>query len=339
MSTESMAGIIVVVVLAALIGVIFLGDLLGQTEEETQNRALIDSEEDMMKLVLYDAMIAYGCSVGGQLDDTDGDKYWGDWQSMKNLETSPEGEVDFEPLNKSMPRKFEGLPCYGTGATLPGTGNLGQEIGPYSKEWRDDQEGIYSRIRFKINGSFDLPNCFVHYTQDTLPTGSTSDMYEVNAPNQVTNSWFLVTEEDEESAFHRGGAGVGSGSLGMEDIDCEEIANPGSTEDSGYGPIMTLTVIDDHTGGLPHPSGSSQSPNGNIGDAVGVDFFQPDPSHVQGHEFPEGTTGYVQTNVGCDSNYPPIYSPQNTPGSSELEATGDICANTMHPYIMVTQIP
>lgn len=337
MSSNSVVGIVLVMVLAALIGSIFIGDVLGQVEDEGSNQVVISSPEEMMKLVLYDSMIAYNCGGGG-MRDVDNDLYWGSWEDMKGIWENPGiGQIEFDDLNNSMPTVFEGLPCYGSETTLPTTGGTAANLpnSPIKKQFKDDQEGKYSKIEFKTNDSIELPSCFVHWTKDDFPTGP-GDMYEAVGNNQVTNSWFLVTDENQLSAFHRGGAGIGSGRINMH-TSCEHIAD-GGDDSEGYGPIMTLTVIDDHTSGLNELA--TVTPSAIIGDESPGGHFDPNPDpELKRFEFPEGTTGFVQSNIGCQAGSAP-YSIGNLPGKgdTELESKSKVCQNSIHPSIVITNV-
>jgi len=357
--TESTLGIAVIVFVGGLVALTSFG-VLDMLRDDTRTHAQIDNKEEMMKLVLYDSMIAYNCKTGGNLDDpngNDGDLYWGSWSKLRGIWKNPAlGEITFDELNKSMPINYRGMPCYATESTLPvGSGGVAQETSLAGKEWKDDQHGKRSRIKFEANSSFTLPHCFTHYTQDTFPSphGGTGDMYERISGDQVTDSWFLVTDEQEKSAFHKGGAGQGTSDIDMH-YNCEEIANSG-TKDNGSGPIMTVNLIDSHLvsdlplvsahspktmgGGLPQPSDTD------IADFTGgFDFFEAyssspdDPRPLKEYEFLEGTKGYVQTNIGCNPGSPP-YALSNSPGQTTGEITDKgKCANTLHPFIVITKL-
>jgi len=366
--SSSIVGIAAVFIFAALIGLIFIGQILGMVDDQKRTHAIIDSDQEMMKLVLYDSMIAYTCDEGGNWDGVrgkGGQRHWGSWKELRGIWTNPLGEIEFDELNQSMPFRYKGMPCRGTASNLPLSGGKLQATGITGQEWVDDQEGQYSRIKFKINESVSspvtLPHCFTHFTEDTFPdhTAGTGDMYEHLSGNQITSSWFLVTAEDEKSAFHIGGAGQSTSEIDIH-YDCTQIAKPGAAKkDEGNGPIMSVNVIDNHVGGLPLSStetpfmmgGGVQSNDDDIAHfapPIDVDFFKAytstpphddDPRPLREYEFPAGTRGYVQTNIGCDAGSAP-YTLTNQPGISDSEITDNgNCANNLHPFIVITEIP
>lgn len=338
MSSNSVVGIVLVVVLAALIGSIFIGDVLGQVEDEGSNQVVISSQEEMMKLILYDSMIAYGCDVGGELD-IDGDKFWGDWNAMQTYASDIPGNprIYFGDLNSSMPTKFQGLPCYGTGSTLPGTGTKLSNTKLASKQWRDDQEGKYSKIEFKINDSdsstdIEIPKCFVHFTHDNgITSGSLGWQYEARDPDEVTNSWFFMSKQDQPSIHDRGEA------IGLSDntIQCTTITDTAvkkSPSDNNAGPAMNVEVLDDNVG--------EDLSNGGTDNIESSNFWPSNPIQINKFNFPKGTTGYIQTNVGCTSINSP-HSISDTPGVADKEIKGDggTCDNKLHPFIVITSVP
>jgi len=344
MSSNSVVGIVLVVVLAALIGSIFIGDVLGQVEDEGSSQVVISSQEEMMKLILYDAMIAYGCDVGGNLD-LNNNKFWGDWETMETYASNDPSnpKIYFGDLNSSMPSKFEGLPCYGTGSTLPGTGTKLSNTKLASKEWRDDQEGKYSKIEFKINDSdigpgpspVNLPDCFVHHTASspgnvpTRPSIPNVEQYESrDETSEVTNSWFFMSNHDQNSVFNRGqGFGV--------DHSCERIINSGSknpNSDNDHGPAMNVIVIDETV--------STDTNTGGTTTVDGGSSWSPSSIEISSFEFSPGTTGYIQTNTGCTSVTAP-HSISDSPGIPDKEIKGDggTCDNKLHPFIVITSVP
>ena len=337
MSSESIVGIALVVILGAIIGAIFIGQTMGLIGEETQNRVIIDSDKEMMKLILYDSMIAYGCDVGGHISDVPPtSKFWGDWKTMRD-KYAPSHPIDFDELNSSMPLKFRGLPCYGTGSTLPGTGDIETQLpySPYSKELRDDQEGKYSKIKFEINDSDNsnpvtLPKCFVHYTEDN-GVGGFGPQYITKSGDQVTNSWFLMSDKNQDSVFNKG-SGWGNIDIGCETITNSGPVNPSSNKDDG--PAMNVNVLD---GGVGDDLSTGQSESVDTGDFSGVTST----SSIEAvkFEFPKGTKGYIQTNTGCSSQEAaPQHTVENTPGLSDKEVNSDVCDNRLHPYIVITKV-
>ncbi len=348
MSSNSVVGIVLVVVLAALIGSIFIGDVLGQVDDEGSNQVVISSQEEMMKLILYDAMIAYGCDVGGNMD-LNGDKFWGDWKTMETYaDPGNPDRINFQDLNSSMPKKFEGLPCYGTGSTLPGTGTAASNTAYISKEWRDDQEGKYSKIEFKINDSnsasdITLPKCFVHHTASnptTIGHRPGSDQYETrDQDSEVTNSWFLMSEQQTQDSVFLRGQGWTQSSLNCKTINPnspptvtpEVKVSTTQRKKWNHGPAMNVEVLDDNVG-VDLSTGTS-SPITGVGDfASDID--------ITDFEFKKGTTGYIQTNTGCTSVTAP-HSIADTPGVSDKEIKGDggTCDNKLHPFIVITSVP
>ncbi|NMJ92646.1 hypothetical protein GLT81_00105 [Nanohaloarchaea archaeon] len=320
--------LILVVVVGAIIGAIFLGNILSAVQGESGKQAEINSTSQMQKLILYDAMIAYGCDVGGQISDTPPtSKFWGDWETMNKYADDP-GTINFDELNASMPRVFKGLPCYGTGSTLPDTGTAIQQRTSVSKEWRDDQEGRYSRIMFETTDDVTLPKCFVHYTADTpveVEKGIVGQYHKRDADTEVTNSWFLMSKQNEHSVYKPGPDD------GL-DIDCERIAdsntvNPDDGSVVANGPAMNVEVLDDTVQQLHTSSGQ---------EVTHPDF---DPNiDAYKFELPEGTKGYVQTNTGC-VNQNPIHSRADPPGKANKEFKSDTCDNKLHPFIVITSTP
>jgi hypothetical protein len=336
--------LILVVVVGAIIGAIFLGNILSAVQGESGKQAVISDQKEMKKLILYDAMIAYGCDVGGWLD-ANGDKYWGDRDALMEYAGPGSGRISFEDLNSSMPRVFKGLPCYGTGSTLPGTGTYAEnnQYIPVSKEWRDDQEGKYSRIRFKINESISspirLPKCFIHDTAsppNDVGSGISGDQYENrDQDTEVTNSWFMMSEQDQHSVFLNGKGWGPSTSF-----DCAQIKDNSATKQpqksnpqdgrTHGGPAMNVEVLDDTTGASLSVGGTTTVQSG----PGSVDRFI-DDIEITAFEFEAGTTGYVQTNVGC-TNQNPTHSIADPPGLSDKEIKSDECDNKLHPFIVIT---
>ena len=319
--------LILVVVVGAIIGAIFLGNILSAVQGESGKQAEINSTSQMQKLILYDAMIAYGCDVGGQISDTPPtSKYWGDWETMKKYADDP-GTINFDELNASMPRVFKGLPCYGTGSTLPETGTAIQTETSVSKEWRDEQEGRYSRIMFETTDDVTLPKCFVHYTyanpvrvSNNLP----GQYHSRDEDTEVTNSWFLMSKQNEHSVYKPGPSSSAN-------INCERIAGSGSKNlknDVSNGPAMNVEVLDDTVQQLHTSSGQSASSQN----------FEPNSIDAYEFELPKGTKGYVQTNTGC-VNQNPIHSRADPPGKANKEFKSDTCDNKLHPFIVITSTP
>jgi len=334
LSSSSVIGIILVIVSAGLVGTIFVGGVAGDVGEETNQRVSIGEKEDLMKLILYDSMIAYGCDEGGHLDDN-GDKFWGDWATMKKY-TQKADTINFTTINSSMPGVFEGLPCYGTGSTLPNTGSTATKIpgSPLSKEWRDDQEGIHSKIKFEINSTInDFPMCFVHHTR-SKPTdvgGGFYPQYEQRNPDEVTNSWFLMSNQSETSV-HDAAEGWASTSISCETINPAKPGtvdpnNPPLGEDNwDHGPAMNVEVLSGYIG--------ADLTTGSPSTVSSSDFTS--NIEITEYKFEEGTKGYVQTNIGCSGTNGP-HSISDLPGISGEEIYDDVCDNKLHPFIVITK--
>jgi hypothetical protein len=314
-SVAMVAIVLAVILMLAISG--FFGFI---KDAEKQTRVHLDDEDEMMKLIMYDSMIAYGCNVGGWLD-IDGDKFWGSWSDMKEWGSDPTTPLSFQDLNESMPRKFKNLPCYGTGSTLPGTGSWQQNFGPWSKEWRDDQEGRDSRIKFRVNDTFRMPMCFFHRTYPEVEGGVASDQYEKAGDGEVSNSQFFITDNQHRTVFKKAhGANLGG------TYSCESVTGSHSGVDklTGAGINMNVNVIATSAGSY---SGVGATHDGT---------FKGHDIEMKSYEFPEGTVGYVQTNTGCSERSPP-YFPDDKPGLSYKETGADHCDNRLHPMIVVTR--
>ena len=331
-SIQAITGIVGVLIISAIIGLGFIAGVADSVQAETNRQVEIENKTMMMKLILYDSMIAYGCEVGGHIsDDGFNSRYWGTHKDLMNYARDNDNTISFSSLNASMPRSFKGLPCTGVGFTLPETGGPLQDSTPVSKEWRDDQEGKPSRIKFKIEKDITLPKCFVHYTADLQgvdvgsgPTGQ----YTNRGQGEVTNSWFLMSNNEQHSVFKPGPKSIGS-------VNCEtmnpdapnSIRNPSS--DVEDGPAMNVEVLDTTVGeNLETSSSGSVSASGPFLESI----------DISGFKFEKGTTGFVQTNTGCKSQNP-AHSISDTPGMSGREFKSDTCDNKLHPFIAITSTP
>jgi hypothetical protein len=161
--TQSEVSNVTLIVLAFLIGgvvLIFITTGLGQAEAKSANRVQIDDRDTLYQLIMYDSLIAHVCdgSVAAGALDNSGSRMYDDWESYKQLWEQHDGSIQgpsggaslFDSLNQTFPRPD--LDCYGTGTTI-GAKSIGNMIDPTSKEWRNDQEGQYSRVRFTVNGT------------------------------------------------------------------------------------------------------------------------------------------------------------------------------------------
>lgn len=346
-SSDSMTGIILILLLAAIIGAIFISGILNDTGDKLDNRVSVGSQDVMMKLIMYDSMIAYGCSTGGWLDSgsiAGTDKYWGDWDRWKDGGTVGPGsnKLSWDDLNSSMPRKYEGLPCYGTGSTLPGTGNTVQNLpgSPISKEWRDDQEGRYSRIKFYINtstgspgsGSITIPSCFGHNVYDNPENIRGTAIYAQyeEGSGKMSNSIYLMTDNQGKTGF-KPEEGLKNGYT----PSCHEIVPGSTTSNSGFlqnGAAMNVNVILgpgitwSDPGIDKNSAGSGNYLNGGSFDKFDITF-------------PEGTRGYIQTNTGCDEWATMGGYQQDDPPAQNMEVGPDHCDNKVHPFIVITHVP
>ncbi len=344
-SSDSMTGIILILLLAAIIGAVFISGILNDTGDKLDNRVEVGSQDVMMKLIMYDSMIAYGCSTGGWLDSgsvAGTDKYWGDWERWKTRgEPANSNPLDWSNLNSSMPRKYEGLPCYGTGSTLPGTGNTVQNIpgSPISKEWRDDQEGRYSRIKFYVNtstgspgsGSITIPSCFGHNVYDDgITPGGIYEQYEAGS-GQMSNSIYLMADNQQETGFKpENGINTGGTNPSCYQITQDSYNSGGNFLNNGaamnvnviLGPGITWSdpVID-----------KSSTDTGDFLNGGSFDIFD--------ITFPEGTKGYIQTNTGCDEWATMGGYQQDDPPAQNMEVGPDHCDNKVHPFIVITHVP
>jgi hypothetical protein len=172
----------------------------------------------------------------------------------------------------------------------------------------------------------EIPKCFVHYTVDApvpVPSGIHGQYHKRDKDTEVTNSWFLMSKQNEHSV-HK------SGPKSKANINCERITGSGPPKnlknDVSNGPAMNVEVLDDTVQQLHTSSGQSVS-SGNFEHDIDAYEF----------ELPVGTKGYVQTNTGC-VNQNPIHSRADPPGESDKEFKSDTCDNKLHPFIVITSI-
>jgi hypothetical protein len=144
------------IVMAFIVGGVVLAFVvMGTDKAESQagNRVQINNLETLNQLIMYNSLIAHVCddSVAAGALDNSGSRMYDSWMSYKKVWKMASTNTDdglFSDLNRSYPRPD--LNCYGTGTTF-GSLSIGNKVDPTSKEWRNDQEGKFSRIKFVVN--------------------------------------------------------------------------------------------------------------------------------------------------------------------------------------------
>lgn len=346
-------------------------------QEELRGGVQIDNKHAFYQLVMYDSLIAYNCddtAAAGLLDGT-GDKHWDDWKTYKMAAAKAQenpgniGNFRFTELNNS----FGGnqLRCYGTGTSIGGKG-ISEAINPSSREWRNDQEGEHSRIRFTINGTptgqdhfwvgpcfwFDQPantNSLAVPGDSDNPDKGWSNHPEVSGG--ITDMAYYFTDSSEVNHFdywvdNKGCQSTNNWESSSHRYEFRRGGNTnshfGSTGMTG-GPLLTVTMI--NNAGI---SSLVQEDIDNVqsnGDVPG-----PDNSHtIETSRFKlcKGTRGYIQTNTGYTTEYDYVaddYDYINTPageyGPSGFDQPGhpdkekfsdqnDNEDNSLHPFIVI----
>lgn len=243
--TQSEVSNIVMIVMAFLVGgvvLVFIATGTSKAESEASNRVQIDNQDTLYQLIMYDTLIAHVCddSVNSGALDNSGSRMYDSWKSYRDLWETYDSSISapasgttstslFDGLNKTFPRPE--LSCFGTGTTVGAT-SVGSYVDPTSKEWRNDQEGKYSKIPFTINSTEDFKG-FGNPAGDPVwvgpcfwfdqPKDSQAGGFSLGSPRDspgdgkygTTDASFYFTKPDHQNFYFRywgGFAGVG-GSL------------------------------------------------------------------------------------------------------------------------------
>ena len=296
-------------------------------QQELRGGVQIDDPRAMYQLIMYDALIAYQCdpSAGGNLDNT-GNNDWASWQTYKRAADASAGDsfgaphaFTFQDLNESF--RGDELNCYGTETSIGGRG-VYEAVHPSSREWRNDQEGEHSRIRWTVNSSspIELKEC-IFFDQSknmggTVPApahnpgkgwgeGGITDMVFYMVDNTVTNTHdYRVVDERlvEQPDCHKIGFNLKGGGSYSE------------TSPSGYlhANFLTVNFISDDgaaTYSETWGSGTTVSPpntDGTYGNQIRGPDVWADHSDINLKKFKlcPGARGYIQTNTGWTDNDP-----------------------------------
>lgn len=135
-SITVLAGAAITLSVAALVGIAIIPQALDAKPEAT-GRLNISSSQQLQQLVVYDNIIAHYCG-NSSINGKDGWKkvYFNHKEDFSELETA------FRDAGRE-------LECKGSDFTLPGTGTTPDNT-IQSKKWRNDQDGIHSRVEFMV---------------------------------------------------------------------------------------------------------------------------------------------------------------------------------------------
>ncbi|MEE6209037.1 hypothetical protein U3A55_02545 [Salarchaeum sp. III] len=309
----------------------------------------------MTQFIMYTTYSAYQCTpeAGGFEKGTTfgGGTYWGSWTEVRD-QTNRHG--DFEKLNASYGGKE--LNCYGVENKLPLSQGAWEEVEEGIREddfWINDQEGEYSKRQFTITEKNSGPQgvqlgpCvayneessgvsvdFTFYvTDETVP--NIIRYYHTGTNNPVDpNRGLGMTEVNDFQ---------GGSSLSPSDCMFPDDGYAGLTDE---GPIGTLTVIG-ADGALQRST--EVDAFGEVDNLIGGGDGW-DNRDVKEWKLCPGTKGYIQVNTGKNSNeqgpsgnwndrgsqdYSVEY--ERFPGSPDIEAAGSGKANTIHPFIVLTE--
>lgn len=343
-------------------------------QEELRGGVQIDDPRAMYQLIMYDALIAYQCdsSAGGNLDST-GNNDWAPWETYKRAaQASPSGgpnDFTFQDLNESF--RGDELNCYGTETSIGGMG-VYEAVHPSSREWRNDQEGEHSRIRWTVNSSspIQLKECIwfdqtaglgwpgAHNPANGWGEGGITDMLFYMVDNTVVNTHdYTVTENDLVNNpdckelhvnLHSGGSG-GDGGLQGNFLTVNFISDDGpATYSETWGSGTTVSP----------PSTASTYGNQIRGPDVWADHSD---INLKKFKLCPGARGYIQTNTGWTDNDPntetseeslraagnkqsknymkaPPYLPDYLPGNADREkysSQDDDQDNSVHPIVVI----
>jgi|GEM_PF-2174752 len=299
----------------------------------------INNTRQMSQLVLYDSLIAYQCSPnqGGYeiltKDETLG-SYWSAWTEYKDASGASATAINWDHLEAA----GSNLKCYGSESKLPGTdGALDFAL---DNSWLNDQQGKYSRKDFRITKKVILGPCIAYENGDSGPSGSDPQDAVFLFSDESSNPGAAVTNYARGgilasiTSVNNRGPNYGFGGK-MNPSDCMKPNHwhGGGTTDSIVSVVTVIgaeDVEDDITGeGWDHVDSSS------ITGTQGDDSFT-----VYKYKLCKGTRGYIQTNVGPNSDEKSRgldYSVENPPGSADVETGNDRETNIIHPFIVFTE--
>lgn len=318
--------LLLIVTVVVLIQIGALDDFL----QTNSNRVSIDDEATMHQLILYDSTIAYVCS------DEKGGFYRGNalaWESFESFKNNagPQTPWSFDDLKKSLPAS-KSLVCSGSTQSIPTPSNKLSNIG--GAKWINDQEGKFSKMRFSIEKDIELGDengCF-GFTGNKYSGDVFSDtgfvFSDKNSPN-IFKFVFKNTDQLEDCRKFRGDQAI-------HEVQRDSFSG-NWMKDNGDQPnvFSTVTVMASDRVSPLQKGSKGGTFIGDAGVTVGRKTF----------ELCKGTKGYIQTNTGGKDAVKgpsgnlddPNYSPENPPGFSDKEKTGNgKTENKVHPFIVIT---
>lgn len=329
-------------------------------QQELRGGVKIDQEADLRQLIMYDSLIAYSCNdqAGGNLDSS-GNKDWDDWKTYKDAaQVTDSDDFTFQNLNSSF--RGDELGCYGTDVSIGGHGII-NAISPSSREWRNDQEGEHSRIRFTVNTSgnsapygdpIEMDKCFWFDQSKNMesPNPANTDNPDKGWPPSgrggLTDMYYYMTDGDETNSFDMSVTG-NSMVNGCNKIQFNRMG--GGSLNSLDGVHITVTWINEGSGGYKnlktHQSsdtvGSNPHTDGYAGNRIpGPDTWSThsDPLRYQYFKLCEGARGYIQTNSGYTDDQPSSSESANDgvavqiAGGDDEDTNGKIDYESGPPY-------
>lgn len=318
---DRMMGIILVLIFVVVLAA-FGYQMVNSAEDSAAGKAEINSTKAMTQLVMYDSLIAYACSgeKGGFAEGTqtwESGIYWGHWEEYYE-------NHDFGALERAMGGSLE---CYGSTSKLPLSQGWVDEVNPIGKDtWLNDQAGKYSRKDFVIaKDGVQLGPCILHNTN--LNDADTNAVYFMAGPEVSAVSTYNGGDWGQQGPGYQ----FNHDKDAINANDCTTI-DGGSASGVGQGPAITTIVIDGQDAETFNVAGWADI-SSDWGTGGEKNF------NVRKYELCKGTSGYVQTNVGKNSeekDREELYTADFPPGSSDTEVGGDPKANTVHPFIVFT---
>jgi hypothetical protein len=356
MSSSKVVTVMALLILVFMFGGLLLSIIL-QTEgflDNQSNRVTVNNPETFSQLAAHVALRAYHCNYdgGGQVS---GDwlssgrfKAWGPWKAYIDYAES-HSSLTFEDLRNSKPGQ---LSCSGTAASLPfQDATLKQGASNFNPVqsgggWGNDQEGKFSRMKFKFNkslwltaidGTGDQHGCYAFNTGEDAGTSSGG-----TGPGGITPFVISLSDSEDFAAMelnsrHGGDPIYENGGWDCLSVKGDSIVNPDDNGDDQTGAWIHMIIMSaDHldpdaaVDGFPNkgtcsscpvPSVTGYSQGGASGntDLLATDFY-----------ICKGATGYIQANTGPPQvNYgigssisTAEYTPENPPGKSGEQVGG-----------------
>lgn len=318
------------IVLGLLFAVVissFVFSMAGSAEEGATGTLQINNTQQMTQLIFYDSLIGYQCTPerGGYeiAYSTAVGSYWSSWQDYKD-----EPAIDWNPLEEA----GSDLRCYGSTSKLPLSQGL---VDPFDDTWLNDQAGEYSRKRFTIieadeSDPVKLGPCHIWDKGNDDKGDPQNAIFFVSSgesPNSVTNYAGGGWPNNKGPGY--------SWNYDLSVTNCERLA--GSGFDPGSGVAVMVNVIDETSSGFSSVNSYSENWDNGVDPvdwSATINGFT-----AREYELCEGTSGFIQTNVGRNSDEVSRgsdYTQDDPPGESEREVGNDRDSNTIHPYIVIT---